>query len=141
MKFQRESTDNLIDNEEKEGKPSPLTEEQLVDPVVGSRQTASAVAMQYDISNIQTVVELQEAIVNIQDGQTIKLAPTFISGPMSVVIPDVAFTIDGNNVNWTEGKITPTGNGKEVVDDNQHSLEWFSEEMATSLKMVVARAR
>lgn len=116
-----ESTDNLIGNEEEEGKRSQITEEQFVDPVAGSAQTASAEAMQYDISNIQTVVELQEAIVNVQDGQTIKLAPTFISGPMSVVIPDVTFTIDGNNINWTEGKITLTGNGsKSLTITNIH---------------------
>lgn len=116
-----ESTDNLIGNEEKEGKPTQITEEQFVDPVAGSAQTASAEAMQYDISNIQTVVELQEAIVNVQDGQTIKLAPTFISGPMAVVIPDVTFTIDGNNINWTEGKITLTGNGsKSLTITNIH---------------------
>lgn len=108
-------TDDQIDDEEKDDEPSQLAKEQLVDPVTDSVQPASAEAMQYDIANIQTVAELQEAIVNVQDGQTIKLAPTFISGPMSVAIPDVAFTIDGNNVNWTEGKITLTGNGNKTL--------------------------
>ncbi|WP_159648496.1 InlB B-repeat-containing protein [Erysipelothrix aquatica] len=43
--------------------------------------------------------------------QTIKLAPTFVSGPMSVAISDVGFTLDANNINWTEVKITLIGNG------------------------------
>ncbi|WP_159636367.1 InlB B-repeat-containing protein [Erysipelothrix anatis] len=110
-----DNTDGLIDDVEKDDKPIQLTEEQLVDIVMEPAQPASVEAMQYDVSNIQTVAELQEAIVNVQDGQTIKLAPTFTSAPMSAAIPDVAFTIDGNNVNWTEGKITLTGNGNKTL--------------------------
>ncbi|QIK57060.1 hypothetical protein G7059_03960 [Erysipelothrix sp. HDW6A] len=67
------------------------------------------------IENVNTVQELQEAIVNSSNGDTIKLSSSFVSGPVIINTQNKEITIDGSDVVWDTGNISINGNGRLTI--------------------------
>lgn len=60
---------------------------------------------------VGTVAELQTAINNAVEDTTITLSDTFVFGNVTITMPNVNITVNGNGKVWTTGGIATTGGG------------------------------
>ncbi|WP_159812769.1 InlB B-repeat-containing protein [Erysipelothrix aquatica] len=91
------------------------TSEDKSENVVQEVSTPEKETKAVNFDAVANVDELMEAIATVTEGQVIKLAPDFVSGPMTVTIPNVSFVIDGNGVIWNGGNIKLQGNQPSTV--------------------------
>ena len=106
---QEVETDVVSETQESEDKPKDA------DSVSQEVPTPETETRAVNFDAVATVDELMEAIATATEGQVITLAPDFVSGPMTVTIPNVSFVIDGNGVIWDGGNIKLQGNQPSTV--------------------------
>ncbi|CAM4208927.1 InlB B-repeat-containing protein [Erysipelothrix inopinata] len=95
-----------------------------------------------NISSISNVGELLAAIEIVEEGQELILAPDFVSEPITITVPDVSFTINGNGVVWNSGNIKIIGNKestltiKNINIDGQGRNGYLFEDSRTSGSLI-----
>ncbi|MDF9825595.1 putative repeat protein (TIGR02543 family) [Breznakia sp. PF5-3] len=79
------------------------------EPSVGAAKSlAKAPRISQTVSNVS---ELQSALSTAAEGDVYTLASGFVSGPITITMPNVNVTIDGNGCVWNAGSINVNGAG------------------------------